>query len=431
MRSYLEMLLQRNLSTLWASQVLSAVGDQLHMIAVVWISVQMAGAKAGFVVSAGAIAGLVVGLFAGQLADRWDRRTSMIVCDVMRGLTVAAVGIAAQAGALQLWHLAAVGVVCTVFTCLFEPCMLASMPTLAKTPAILRAMNSLMMMTFRLARLIGPALAGWLLSFLPIYTFFYVDSLSYFVSALAIWILGKNYQWRPIAAATGGGARAVVAEIYDAATMACRNRELFEILGFSLVCGSIWAVIYFLGFPLLVKQSHFIGVRGVGAYATLICCYGVGNVISNIAVGTLELDKRPAYNVALGYVVMGFGFVVAASSPNLAIACLGCAIAAVGGPISDVATVNFFARLPDEYRGKINSLQRFVYSVGSAVGLLAAPMLFSVCLAQQGITYGAVIMAILGVIGVAFGRRRSAVSGNGHVRSEAVLASETAEAGNR
>src|SRR6185437_5140272 len=246
MRSYLEMLLQRNLSTLWASQVLSAVGDQLHMIAVVWISVQMAGAKAGFVVSAGAIAGLVVGLFAGQLADRWDRRTSMIVCDVMRGLTVAAVGIAAQAGALQLWHLAAVGVVCTVFTCLFEPCMLASMPTLAKTPAILRAMNSLMMMTFRLARLIGPALAGWLLSFLPIYTFFYVDSLSYFVSALAIWILGKNYQWRPIAAATGGGARAVVAEIYDAATMACRNRELFEILGFSLACGSIWAVIYFL-----------------------------------------------------------------------------------------------------------------------------------------------------------------------------------------
>src|SRR5439155_5845599 len=101
MRFYLNMLRQRHLATLWASQVLSAIGDQLHFIAVLWISIQIGGANAGFVVAAGTTAGLVCGLIGGVYADRWNRQVSMVIVDLVRGLAVLTLAVLAHLGPLQ------------------------------------------------------------------------------------------------------------------------------------------------------------------------------------------------------------------------------------------------------------------------------------------------------------------------------------------
>jgi DHA3 family macrolide efflux protein-like MFS transporter len=75
---------QRHLALLWFSQLLSAVGDQLYEIAVVWLAVQLVANEAGFVLSAGALSRLVLGLLGGVYADRWNRRKTMLTVDLMR-----------------------------------------------------------------------------------------------------------------------------------------------------------------------------------------------------------------------------------------------------------------------------------------------------------------------------------------------------------
>jgi DHA3 family macrolide efflux protein-like MFS transporter len=58
------------LTLLWLGQVCSAVGDQLYVLAAVWIAVGLAGSRAGLVAGADLGAALAVGLVAGALADR-------------------------------------------------------------------------------------------------------------------------------------------------------------------------------------------------------------------------------------------------------------------------------------------------------------------------------------------------------------------------
>lgn len=99
----LRLLRHRHIAALWASQVLSAMGDHLYDLAVVWVAVRVAGSGAGLVVAANALTRLAVGLLGGVLADRWNRRAAMVAADLLRAATVGTLPILAHSGHLQLW----------------------------------------------------------------------------------------------------------------------------------------------------------------------------------------------------------------------------------------------------------------------------------------------------------------------------------------
>jgi DHA3 family macrolide efflux protein-like MFS transporter len=399
------MLRQRHLSLLWASQVLSAIGDQLHGIAVLWISVQVGGAKAGFVVAAGTIAGLAVGLLGGVYADRWNRRITMVVVDVVRAVAVLYLAWAAHVGTLQLWQMAAVAIVCSSVGSLFDPCLSASIPMLTNDPMLLRAMNSLMAMTYRIARVLGPGVAGLLLAFCPISTFFVIDSLSFIVSAYAIWLLGNKYAWKA-ATATDSGAAGVVADLRTSARLIWQDRELLASFALGSVSAFMWPFVFVVGLPMLVNQKHFFPtVAGVETFAAMIFAYGIGNVLSNLVVGTVHFSNKSTFYNGVGLVILGVGFTIAALAPNFWFACAGLTLAAMGGPIGDLATVWLVQSQPNEHQGKINSFARVSGGAGFAIGLLLAPFVFEKFAASTGIGMGAAIYCIAGVIGIVGGLR--------------------------
>ena len=79
---------RREIVRLWLGQLLSAVGDRLHEIALVWIAVDAVGEHAGWVIAAGSAARLLCGLPGGVYADRWHRQRVMIACDLLRAAAV-------------------------------------------------------------------------------------------------------------------------------------------------------------------------------------------------------------------------------------------------------------------------------------------------------------------------------------------------------
>src|SRR5579883_2481097 len=194
---FLRMLRRRHLAVLWLSQVLSAVGDNLYAIAVVWTAVQVAGSGAGLVVAAQSLAGLVFGLLGGVFADRWDRRLTMTLVDLLRAAAVATLPLLAWIGALRLWQMALVAVVIGGLGALFDPALQASLPALTGDMATLQATNGLMDITRRLARALGPSLVGVLVALLPVPQFFTLDAVSFLISAGAVYSLGRRYNWRP------------------------------------------------------------------------------------------------------------------------------------------------------------------------------------------------------------------------------------------
>jgi len=295
----------RHLAILWLSQVLSAMGDFFYLIAVMWIAVKVAGSGAGIVAAAEAGSMLLFGLLGGVYADRWNRRTTMIVVDVLRAIAVGILPILALTGTLQLWHLVIVAVVIGSLGALFDPALQASLPALSGNPQILQATNGLMDITRRLARALGPSLAGVLIIFLPLAHFFTLDAISFAVSAVAVLSLGRHFAWKPARSQEMiQGVKGVLQEIGGAMHLVRAHRPLAWIFGSLGIISIVWSMGFTVGVPLLA--ARVLG-GNIGAYGLIVGAYGVGNVVSNLVIGSLTIHRK-ILTIFTGKLVLGTGF---------------------------------------------------------------------------------------------------------------------------
>ncbi|MFI5273601.1 MAG: MFS transporter [Ktedonobacterales bacterium] len=395
---FLRVLRDRHLATLWSSQVLSAMGDYLYAIAVLWIAVRVAGSRAGLVAAADVGASMVFGLLGGVLADRWDRRKTMIAADLVRAAAVVTLPLLARSGALPLWYLVLVGAVLGAFGSLFDPALQASIPALVSGERLLQATNGLMDLTRRLARVLGPSIAGLLVAVMPLEQFFTLDAVSFVISAGAIASLGARYTWKPPRVeVVRAGVVGMAAEIAGAARLVRRQARLAWPLAAMGIIGGLWAIAFTLGAPILVAQALH---AGVGAYGLIVGAYGVGNVAANLVVGSLPLRRKPLWFFS-GKLVLGAGFLLLAAAPSLPLALVGAAIAAAGGPMGDISLLTMLqTELPANQLGKVFSLRYALEDGGALAGTLLAVPWFALVGVRTGIATSAVLMVALGAIGV-------------------------------
>jgi len=326
------------LARLWVGQSLSAIGDQVQRMAVIWLAVELAGAGAGFVASAESAAVLVIALFAGAWTERWDARRTMIGADLVRaGLAIIPV-IAALMGRLDLVVLIVPAIVLVGLRGVFDPALQASLPRLAQGSLLLGA-NALMDATARIARLVGPALAGALAAVMPVVGLLAVNAVTFLVSAVAVASLRREL---PLQRAQTSRSRL---ELLMLGVHAVRRQPVFVyLLSLSGVVSGLWMVALWLCVPLVVQREGLtgFGLSGLGVVGLIMGAYGAGNLASNLVIGGLEV-RRPVQMVVLGMTVVGAGLAlmgVAATlaPPDLAAPLMmaASAAAAVGGPMSDV-----------------------------------------------------------------------------------------------
>src|SRR3954469_23277912 len=86
--------------TLWGGQSLSVFGTQISQFALPWLVLDLSksAASIGILNAISFLPYLLFALPAGVIADRWNRKTIMLVCDAARGLIIASVPIAYFAG---------------------------------------------------------------------------------------------------------------------------------------------------------------------------------------------------------------------------------------------------------------------------------------------------------------------------------------------
>jgi DHA3 family macrolide efflux protein-like MFS transporter len=388
---------QRHLVLLWLSQLLSAVGDHLYEIAVVWLSVQLVKSEAGFVLSAGALSRMGLGLVGGVFADRWDRRKTMLTVDLLRCGVVLTLPIASLLGPIRVWHLAAAAGALGGLSALFDPALQASLPTIVDNTHTLQAMNGLMDATQRLARIFGPGLAGVLVALMPIQHLFTVDGLTFGVSAYALVSLRQHFTRPPKeASCPSEGSNTVVRDLFGAVRLAIAHRAvLWSLLGNGLGAMT-WSASFTVGLALFVHAA-FDG--SVGAYGYIVAAYGVGNVMSNIVLGNARIHRR-AFVYFLGKIVLGVGFLSMAWASTLPGALLGAAFAAIGGPMGDVPLlITIQKEFPANQVGKIYSLRVMLSALGSSLGLILAAPLFEIFSPRMGIAVLALVTIAAGFVG--------------------------------
>ena len=355
---------------LWGGQLLSAIGDEMNSVAMVWLAAQVLGSAAGYLMAAHAACAVVSIFVLGGLVESRDSRRTLLAGDLVRAVAVAAIPIAAALGVrLTGFMVLAIGVLGAVDP-LFDSVLRRCLPQLTPEPQLLGATNALLATTTRLARVCGPGLIAAAGALIPTVHLFTANAVSFVLSALAIAGVAADRFDRPGAPPPAN--RAGLAETFRL----IRAQPLVRhcILSGGIVFAA-WSLVFPLGLGLLVHAQQPDKVSALGA---AIMAYGVGNIAANLLLGSLTIAPRRL--LFAGRMVAGLGFILAALAPREPLLLLGCALAASGGPATDLG---FIGILQGCYASRdFARVYRMQLAVSFAVKLalfFVSPLLFRCC----------------------------------------------------
>ncbi|MBA2340239.1 MAG: MFS transporter [Pyrinomonadaceae bacterium] len=171
---------------LWFGQVISEIGDWLNNIAVLALTIELAGAgREGFAIALYAIARhlplFLFGPLAGVTVDRADRKRVMIGADIAR--SVLALGFLAAARFSSLSMIYAVGASLFSVSAFFNAAKRAALPNIATEAQELLAANSLSASTTAATIAVGSALGGIVATSLGRDAVFIINALTFLLSA--------------------------------------------------------------------------------------------------------------------------------------------------------------------------------------------------------------------------------------------------------
>ncbi|MFG1884102.1 MFS transporter [Micromonospora sp. NPDC049102] len=150
----------RSFGTYWIAQSLSAAGDAFAYLAVPLLVLQATGsvAQMGLLTAVAGAASVAAGVFGGVLVDRYDRRTLMIVADLVRLVLYGLVPLVWLAGP-RVWLLFVVLPICEAAGMLFQVAAVTAVRNLVDADRITEA-NGRLQATFAATAVLGPLLAG-------------------------------------------------------------------------------------------------------------------------------------------------------------------------------------------------------------------------------------------------------------------------------
>jgi MFS family permease len=177
--------LGRDFNLLWAGLSVSLVGSELTAVSLPLLAALTLHASPlgmGAIAACGKAAFLVVGVPAGELADRVRRRPLIIVADVSRAVLLAAVVVLALTHSLSVALVAAVAFALAALAALFDVAHYAYLPWILGRDRLLRG-NGRLQASYSTAESAGPGLGGVIVAAAGAPLALATDALSYLVSA--------------------------------------------------------------------------------------------------------------------------------------------------------------------------------------------------------------------------------------------------------
>lgn len=366
----LKALRNRPIALLWGGQALSAIGDEIYRVALIWLAVSLIGADTGFLAAGQCAAVLTFSLIGGRWADRWDHFRTLIGVDALRALIVLLPVALYYFHPVSLPVLWGVALTLSALSAFFDPALQAMLPRFSRDWESLRAATGLMSTTIRLARVVGPAIIGLLTPWISMIHFFTLDALTFAVSALSISAIRKK---GPSPAKPP--ARSVLDTVLSGFNLVRSTPRMPFLITVKAIAGGAWNLGYSLGLALRV---HELAPHDPRAFGFVVAAYGFGNIASALFLGNLRRN-RPGLMMFTGYLWLGTGFVLIAVSHGLPALMLSAAFMAIGGPMNDLPFVDVVQSLFDiDDIPKVIRLRMAVETATTLLCMLISPLLFRV-----------------------------------------------------
>ena len=158
-----------NFLLLWSGQTVSTLGTNISQLALplLVLALTHSPALAGALAAARQLPYLLLSLPAGALVDRWDRKRTMIWCDLVRWLALGSVPLAFALDHLSLLQLCLVAFIEGTAYLLFSLAQISALPHVVE-PAHLSRAYALDTTTEYMGSLFGPTLSAFIIGLAPV-----------------------------------------------------------------------------------------------------------------------------------------------------------------------------------------------------------------------------------------------------------------------
>jgi MFS family permease len=321
--------------------------------------------------SAVGIAGLVrllpaaaVAPFAASLGDRFRRERFLFAMALVGALALAGSAAAAFAGARTLVFVfaGAVGLSST----LIRPALQALLPSLVRTPEELIASNGATSTIESIGTLIGPLLAGLLVSLADVGVVFTVGALVLLAGAALLMRVSVESRIGLTTGAAGDSVRQLVTAGFRTVARAPRARLLVSlVIAQTFVRGCLNVLIVVAAFRILHGTAADVGY--------LTAAIGAGGLMG--AIGSMALNGRQlAVPFGLSLVFWGVPIALIAPRPYFAAALVLLAIVGAANSVEDVTVFTLIQRIiPNEMLTRVLGLTWGLAMGGVAIGSIVAP----------------------------------------------------------
>ncbi|SFD16757.1 MFS transporter [Clostridium uliginosum] len=370
----------KNLWMYIGGRFISLIGSGIQMIALPLYILDLTGS--GILMGVFSILTLVPALitapFSGIIGDRRNRRNIMIAMDFGRGALILFFGIIAMTGFLNIYILFSLQVFISIMDSLFNSSSAALMPELISKDELIEA-NSAKGGFDAASMILGPALGGVIYGVWGIQMVFYMNSVSFIISAVFSMFITYN---KKVVEKEKINIKMFLNENSEVLKFIVNKKGLFQLFTFAMISNFLLVPMFDIVMPYALKKE--VGFASQ-QYGYIMGFYTVGILLGNIAISVyfkkLGLKKLMRFGlitetiVTIGACALVFPQIVSIYGGatwtlfiSISICCItmGFFNAFVNTPIS----TNLQNLVPDEMRSRFFSIMGMFSQGAVPVGAL-------------------------------------------------------------
>lgn len=382
--------------------MLSNIGTWAQRVAQDWLVLELTHSAnlLGLVTALQFLPSLLLSLYGGVLADRFDKRNLLIFTNIGAGLGSALMGTLVITGAIQVWEVCLLAFAVGIFSALDAPVRTAFNSELVGDSDIASAI-SLNSATFNAGRLVGPALSGLLIVAFGTGPSFLVNSLSYVFVVVALLMMRPHELHIKVKPNS-------TAKLRTALTYVRNQRQIFLVM-----VAVFFATTFGLNFQIftaLMATKEF--GKGPAEFGLLGSVLAIGSFSGVLISARLERFRVPKV-VMLGAMAFGLLLIATAWMPSYATYALSLPL--VGGvALMTLISANSYVQTHCEphLRGRVMGIYLLIFMGGTPIGSPLIGMLTEAIGIRLTITICGIIVAAAGALLFVILRRASRQEAN-------------------
>ncbi|HEX5718460.1 MAG TPA: MFS transporter [Thermoanaerobaculia bacterium] len=388
----------RKFIPIWFGQVVSGFGSALGGFALgVWVYNRTGSVtQFGLIVFWGSLPGLLLSPISGALVDRWDRRRTMIVSDLVAALGTVTIALLLYFDRLEIWYIYILVAIMTTAGTFQRPALSTSIPLLVPRAQLGRAAG-MGQAGSAFSEIAAPMLAGFLLLSIDLEGVMLLDFATFLLGILPLLFISIP---RPAQSAEGAAVRgSLLKEAKLGWTYIARRPGLLGLLLVTAITNVS------LGMVLVLLPPLVLSFGSPAVLGTVQSVASIGLLVGAVGVSVLGSPKRRVATILGLLVFRGLMFVVGGLQESPVLITAAAFLFLCSNPIINTANqVLWQTKVPVDLQGRVMATRSLVGSAMLPLAyLLGGPLadrIFEPLLAADGALAGSVGQ----VIGVGPGR---------------------------